>query len=71
MRSPNKDEIIEILIVQYADWVNLSEAVNVIYGREATYDEVKLVDTKIREMRRGWVAMNLRTKHRSVSSESV
>lgn len=69
MRSPNKDEVFEILILQHTDGMTFKEAIEYVYNREIEPEEVQLADRAICAMRRGWVRMNIRT--RWVSSESV
>lgn len=63
MRSPNKDEIYEILILQHTDRITFTDAIEIVYGREAEPAEVALVDKAISKMRDGWVAMNIRTRN--------
>lgn len=70
MRSPNKDEVFEILIVQRADDISFSEAVEFIYGREVENEEIRIVDEKINDMRSGWVAMNIRARNLGTFGDS-
>lgn len=55
----SRDEVFEILILRYTDYITLPEAIAGVIGREPTIEEIKEFDSKVEAMRRGWVQMNL------------
>ena len=62
MRTPNKKEILEILILQHTDSLGFGESCEIVFDRELENEEITIASDEIHKLRSVLPPVNKRTR---------